>query len=278
MTIAFGLLASVFFGLSDFLGGTLSRSVSAFRVLVVAQIVATTAMLPALVSSAPALASDALIWGAVAGCANAVALACLYTALARGTMGVVAPISAAGVVVPVIAGVLAGEPISFLSGTGILLLVVGTVFAAGPESSKKSSARAGGQSIVLAITAAATFGIAVLALGRGSISSVPVTLFTSNALSALLFMAVALILRNRLRLTGKALIGASLVGLFSLAANWLFATAASQGFIVIVAVLAALYPVVTALLARHIHAERLRPVQLAGVCSVLAGIAAMVAA
>lgn len=278
MTIALALLSSVFFGLSDFVGGTLSRSVSSFRVLLVAQLVATIALIPggvvALTHSVPA---DAIAWGIVAGIANAVALSSLYTALARGTMGVVAPISAASVVVPVLAGLVAGETVGIVAGIGIGVLIAGTVLAAGPESSKNGESRDGRTAVVLAVVAAITFGVAILALARGSASSVPITLLTSNAVSAVLFVSVALARRTPLLLRGRPLGGAVLVGALSVGANWLFATASSGGAIVVVSVLASLYPVVTVLLARHVHLERLKAIQWWGVGAVFLGIAAVVA-
>ena len=55
-------------------------------------------------------------------------------------------------------------------------------------------------------------------------------------------------------------------------ANGSYALAASRGNLSIAAVLASLYPVVTALLARLILAERLRRVQSVGVIVALAGV------
>lgn len=278
LTIGLALLSSVFFGLSDFIGGTLSRSVSAFRVLLVAQVVATIALLPSGVSAvSQQIPLDALLWGITAGVANAIALSALYTALARGTMGVVAPISAASVVVPVLAGLLAGETVGIVAGLGLAVLIVGTVLAAGPEGSGRQGSRDGRTAVILSVVAAVAFGLAILALARGSAASVPGTLLISNAVSCALFIGIALVRRTRLVLRGRILIGAIAVGLLSVGANWLFATASSFGEIVVVSVLASLYPVVTVLLARQIHHERLKPVQWWGVAAVFAGIAAVVA-
>ncbi len=55
-------------------------------------------------------------------------------------------------------------------------------------------------------------------------------------------------------------------------ANGSYALAASRGNLAVAAVLASLYPVVTALLARGILAERLRPVQSMGVVAALGGV------
>jgi drug/metabolite transporter (DMT)-like permease len=55
-------------------------------------------------------------------------------------------------------------------------------------------------------------------------------------------------------------------------ANGSYALAASRGNLSIAAVLASLYPVVTALLARTVLSERLRAVQSVGVVAALAGV------
>ena len=62
------------------------------------------------------------------------------------------------------------------------------------------------------------------------------------------------------------------IGVSDIVANGSYALAASHGDLAVAAVLASLYPVVTALLARGILAERLRPVQSAGVIAALCGV------
>jgi drug/metabolite transporter (DMT)-like permease len=62
------------------------------------------------------------------------------------------------------------------------------------------------------------------------------------------------------------------IGISDVVANGSYALAASRGNLAVAAVLASLYPVVTALLARGILAERLRPVQSMGVVAALSGV------
>ena len=63
-----------------------------------------------------------------------------------------------------------------------------------------------------------------------------------------------------------------LIGISDIVANGSYALAASRGDLAVAAVLASLYPVVTALLARGILAERLRKVQSIGVIAALGGV------
>src|SRR5260370_17639872 len=75
-----------------------------------------------------------------------------------------------------------------------------------------------------------------------------------------------------IRLTGRHLAALAAIGFSDIVANGSYALAASRGSLSIAAVLASLYPVVTALLARGILAERLRPVQGIGVIAALGGV------
>ena len=68
-------------------------------------------------------------------------LVCFYTALSSGTMGVVAPIAALGVVVPIVLGVATGEQPSAWAWVGMLVAVVGVTLASGPELTGEVSAR-----------------------------------------------------------------------------------------------------------------------------------------
>jgi len=62
-------------------------------------------------------------------------------------------------------------------------------------------------------------------------------------------------------------------GLFDVSANLAFAVASTKGALAVVAILGSLYPAVTVLLARIIHAERLTRLQQAGVAVALVGVA-----
>jgi drug/metabolite transporter (DMT)-like permease len=134
MPAALALLASVLWGTADYLGGTASRRLPVASVLAVSQLVALLGLLPlALVLGAYDEPRGFVLPGAAAGLCGVIGLAAFYRALALGTMGVVAPVAALGVVVPVGAGLLAGESPSPLQVGGILAALVGVVLASGPE-------------------------------------------------------------------------------------------------------------------------------------------------
>jgi drug/metabolite transporter (DMT)-like permease len=70
---------------------------------------------------------------------------------------------------------------------------------------------------------------------------------------------------------GRVFAGLAAVGLGDVAANGMFVLASRSGSMAVASVLASLYPVVTALCARTLLGERLRPVQAAGSGLALAG-------
>jgi drug/metabolite transporter (DMT)-like permease len=165
MPAALALLASLLWGTADYLGGTASRRLPVASVLAVSQLVALLGLLPlALVLGAYDEPRGFVLPGAAAGLCGVIGLAAFYRALALGTMGVVAPVAALGVVVPVGAGLLAGESPSPLQVGGILAALVGVVLASGPEL----RGGAGALPLLLAGVAALGFGAVLVLLAEGS--------------------------------------------------------------------------------------------------------------
>ena len=82
---------------------------------------------------------------------------------------------------------------------------------------------------------------------------------------------------SRARRPGRSdLASVGLLGLVDLAATAAFASATTQGALAVVAVLGAMYPVVTAGLAWLVLKERIRRIQLAGAAFALLGVALVV--
>ncbi|MGC3995374.1 MAG: DMT family transporter [Propionicimonas sp.] len=274
-----GLLASVCFGTSDFLGGTLSRRVPLLTVLLLSQVVGVLVTLTRLGSGeAPGDVGPALLWGVVGGLAVAVGVSCLYEALATGTMGVVAPIAALSVVVPVVAGVAGGDPVTPALVAGIVVAVAGTVLASGPElragTGRKGS---GARPIVLALLSALGFGVSNLTIALGSSHHVTTTLLANMVTTLVVYVVVALVRRHVPRASGRDLAGIAAIGVLGFGANLCFALASRSGALSVVAVFASLFPVVTALLGWWVHHERLRAVQVVGVIMVFAGVGVLAA-
>ncbi|WP_306457972.1 EamA family transporter [Streptomyces sp. SA15] len=278
MALLLGLVSSMLWGAADFAGGRLSRLRSAYSVIFVAQVAALVSTAVYLVAAAePALDTAALAWGVVAGLAGAVALGAFYRALAIGQMGLVAPVASTSVVLPVVVGVVQGQTPPPLQFIGLATAGLGACLAVAPELRSGSGARASsGQSIGLALLAAAGFGVVLIAIAEGSRSSVPQTLFGQRA-AYVVAVGLVLLLRagrgeRQPRWTRSQLGVAVAVGLADMAANLMYAHATHTGLLPVVSVLSSLYPVATVLLARWLDDERLRPLQLAGISATFLGV------
>ena len=280
VAVLLALLSSALWGTADFLGGSASRRLPVASVLGVNQLVALTGLVPLAVVLGAFDEDRAYVLPSVlAGLIGMTSLAAFYRALATGTMGIVAPIAALGVVVPVAAGLRSGEEPSAVQLGGIVLAVVGVVLASGPELSGRG--RGGLAPLVLAGLAALGFG-AVLVLvaegsAQGSVQSVVMVLLTMRLTSVVVLTVLLLAFARRRGFETGVRRGdlpvLTAIGLFDVGANGAYALASQSDLISVTAVLASLYPVVTVLLARRFHAERLAAVQLVGVAGALAGVA-----
>jgi len=264
------LASSVAWGTADFFAGGASR-----RRPAVAVVGWTQGLALLVISVLVALRWDTVtwdgwpLWALAAGLSGMTGLICFYSALSAGTMGVVAPIAALGVVVPVALGVATGEAPSPWAWLGMLVAVVGVTLASGPELSGEVSARP----VVLAGCAAVGFGLALFCLDRGARVSTLLTLWGMRVTSVTILVVVALLLRSAGGVTARELPALLAIGCGDLAANALFAVASSRGQVSVASVLGSLYPVVTTVLARVVLHERLRRVQQVGVVLAVGGAA-----
>jgi drug/metabolite transporter (DMT)-like permease len=262
------LLSSVLWGAADFAGGTASRRLHPLAVVGVSQLaglIAVTAWAAA--AGDLGLPLDYLPWAVAAGLTGLVGLAAFYEALASGTMGIVAPVAALGVVVPVAAGLLGGESPAVLQLVGVAVAIVGVVLASGPEIG--GGAR---RPLALAALAAVCFGFVLVFVKNGSETSAPMTLVGMRLTTVPIVAVVAVLARSRGGVSVADLPLLAAIGLGDAGANLAFGFASQGDALAIVAVLGSLYPVVTTLLAWFLHHERLRRVQQVGVAAALGGV------
>jgi drug/metabolite transporter (DMT)-like permease len=273
MPAVLALLSSLLWGSGDFVAGWLSRSRSAFAVAGFAQIVGLLLIaVVVLVSGAWQVGLGPYVfWGALGSVAGLGGLILLYLALATGHMGVVSPIAALGVLVPLTVAFLQGETPSRVQFLGILLAVVGVVLASGPEV----SGAAGARPVLLAIGAATGFGFFYVVMDQGAATSPVMTLFVQRVVASLLVLGAVAMVRSSGGLTRGDAPWIVLVGALDVGANLTLVLALETGLLAVVSVLASLYPLVTVVLAWAILKERLAPVQYAGAAIVLIGVIAI---
>jgi drug/metabolite transporter (DMT)-like permease len=274
------LLSSLSWGLSDFLGGFQSRRVPLLAVLVLSQGLAFTLLVVAVLAGAPTEHdAAATLWAAGVGGLGLLGLVAFYRALAIGTMSVVAPISATGVAIPVLVGLLSGERPGALQIAGIALACAGVVLAGREAPSDDAEARRAGRTAIgLALLAAIGFGSFFAGIDRAEeTGDVAWVLLAARSADVVLLLAACAVFRPALPRAPATLGAIAAVGVFDLLANLLFVLAAGRGLLSVVGVLGSLYPAVTVVLARVVLHERLTRAQSAGVAITLAGVIALAA-
>jgi drug/metabolite transporter (DMT)-like permease len=204
-------------------------------------------------------------------------LLALYSGLAAGPMGLVAPIAAMEVVVPVVFGVFArGErpdPLQFL---GVALAVAGILLVTRGHDGQEAPVTS--RAILLGVLAALLLGTMVVFMDAGGrISAAWTVLFLRVGAMGVLVPA-ALIVRPSFRLESRDKSTLVAVGLLDNGSNLLFTLAAATGALLsLIGVLASLYPVTTVFLARLVLSERLTRIQITGVVAAFAGVALIAA-
>ncbi|OEU89541.1 DMT family transporter [Streptomyces oceani] len=280
MTAVLALTTSLMWGLADFGGGLLTRRMSALTVVVASQTLATVVLGALVLATGSWSEWGPQLWFAVAaGVVGPVAMLAFYRALAQGPMGVVSPLASLAVLVPVGAGLALGARPGWLQGAGLLIALTGVVLAGGPELRGEPVQRR-----TLALTLVAAFGFgAVLALiehASTNLAGLFLALFVQRVCNVAIGGAALLAQARRdtptLPQEGRPALLAALpalafVGLADVAANGTYMVAAQTGPVMVAAVLASLYPLVTALAARGFLQERLRGVQAVGAGVALAG-------
>jgi uncharacterized membrane protein len=274
---ALALLSAGLYGAADFLGGLATRAATATVIVAIAQATGFLALLlvfPFLPDATPH-ASD-LAWGAAAGLAGGVGVALLYRALAIGTMGVVAPITAVcAVLIPVAAEMLSGVWPPVLALGGIVVALVAIVLVSQPPKAGVApvGARPPGRpaGLLEALLSGIAIGFFFLLLAHTRQEAVLWPVLTARAASVVLFGALVAVRRASRAVPRRALVLAAGAGVLDMSANALYLLASHEGSVSTVVTLASLYPASTVLLAAMLLGERVSRLQGLGiVCALVA--------
>jgi drug/metabolite transporter (DMT)-like permease len=256
-------------GTSDFLGGVISRRLPPLAVYGLSQAVGFLVLVTmATVTGGWSAEPGYWPWAIGASAVGMVAMLAFYRALSIGPMGIVSPLVALSVLVPVAVALVRGETPTSLQILGIIAAIVGILLASGPELSGAESARP----LILAGVAALGFGAMFVFMAAGSAHD-PLMTMTGMRITTMVILAVVLLkVRGFGGATRRDLLPLAVVGVFDALANVTFGFATTLGLLATTSVLGDLYPVVTAVLAAIVLHERLRAVQYAGVAAALAGV------
>jgi len=264
VAILLALFSALAYGLSDFVGGLVSRRASAWSVAVVAQTSSAvcTAALASTVPGTPAAAHFA--WALLAGLGSGAGTGFLYRGFSTGRMSVVAPVSAVGAaVVPVLAGLLGGERPAPLVWLGITVAMPGIWWVASVPADDLVSApaRAG---LLDGILAGLGVGGLFAALGQVPDGAGLWPLAATQAVSVPAVVLLAAALGAAWVPRGRPVRWAVVAGPLGASATAAFLLASQQGYLTVSGVLASLYPASTVMLAALLLRERIHRAQAIG--------------
>ncbi len=276
MAIALALCSAVAYGLSDFVGGFVSRRTSAWSVAVVAQLSATlsTTLIALFVDGSPT--SQDYAWSALAGAASGVGAGFLYRGFSSGRMSVVAPVSAVGAaVVPVLAGTAGGERLSLVVWLGILVALPGIWLVSRTTDQPRERASVA-EGLVDGILAGLGFGVLFAALGQVPAEAGLWPLAAAQAMSIPAVILLALGLRAAWVPRDRTVWWALTAGPLGATATGAFLLSTQSGFLTVAGVLASLYPATTVLLAALVLHEKIHRAQGVGLglCALAIGLVA----
>lgn len=270
----FALSAAVAWGSGDFTTGLSARRIGSLYSVLISYIVGLTALVIialARLETLPPLAD--LIWGGLAGVSGMIGLGFLLRGFAAGRMGIVAPVSAVlATTVPVIFTALTkGLPREQqLVGFALALLSVWLL-------SRPDLAGARPEGIGMALLAGLGFGGFFTALGQVGETAVFWPLAAGRLAACVVIIAFMTLTRRPIVPPHPPLHLLILAGLLDAAGNLFFLLSIQSGRLDIAAVLASLYPAVTALLARLIAGEHMARLQTMGVIGAVVAIALITA-
>ncbi len=268
MAVLLALVSALAYGLSDFVGGLVSRRASAWSVAVVGQVSATvcTAVVALGIPGEPELVDFA--WALLAGVGSGAGTGFLYRGFSTGRMGVVAPVSAVGAaVVPVLAGTLGGERPSLLVWVGIAAALPGIWLVAAEPQDDLARLEPGAAKVSVAdglldgVLAGLGFGVLFAALGQVPDTAGLWPLTLAQLVSTPTVILLATVLGAVWVPRGRAVRWAALAGPLGATATGAFLLASQRGFLTVAGVLASLYPASTVLLAATLLRERVHRAQ-----------------
>jgi len=275
LSVIAGAGAALAFGVATLCSATASRAIGAGSTLGWVALTGLLITLPVLAfSEAPAtLDTTAVGWLALSGTGNALGLLSAYRAVRQAKVAVVAPILSTEGAVAAALAVAGGQALSAPAAAALAVITIGVAMAALARS-HAASGRSRSAGVPWAIVGATAFGASLFATGRaGAVLPLAWAVLPPRLVGAVAVTA-PLALAGRLRIsraTAPLLVGA---GACEFGGFALYTVGAGRD-IAVTAVLVSLFGAVAALLACLVFRERLSRTQLAGVATIVGGVAVL---
>jgi drug/metabolite transporter (DMT)-like permease len=262
--------AAALWGGGDFAGGVAAKRANVFRVVALAHACGFVLMLLLALLTGEAIPPRVdLLWGAVAGVVGAFGIAALYSALAIGRMGIVAPVASVVTgILPVLVGMRTEGMPGRLQLAGFAVALASIWLIARPDGEIDTH-----RGIGLAVLAGIGFGFFLIAGKQAGHHGVFWPMVAARSASTLLMLLIVAIWADDARPLRGALLVTLLSGIGDSAGNALFIAATRHGRLDAAGVLSSLYPASTVILARVLLKERISPMQTVGIAGALLSVA-----
>jgi len=253
--IIFGLADAASWGAGDFSGALATKRSAVTGVVIGVQGIGILLLgVPVLLGALPVPPFDKLLWAAGAGLSGTCGVVALYLGLARGPMGVVAPVAAVVTAfIPVAAGAGLEGSLPPLKYPGFALAILALWLVAGRSGRNAFQMR----DVTLPILAGAGFSGFFILIDRAGETATFWPLIASRAVSLPLMILATLLLKRRLLPMARELPHVFMAAVFDTGGNIFYVLAARAGRLDTAAVLASLYPAATVFLARCFLHEKL---------------------
>jgi uncharacterized membrane protein len=269
IAILYGLLSALTWGAGDFNGGLAVKRSNPYGVIAVAHTVSLLLLLiTVFIVGEPIPPLHDWLWGGASGLAGGVGLLLLYRALAEGRMSVAAPVSAVvAAALPVLVGLLKdGLPALWvLSGFALALLAVWLISGGEGLAIRFDDLR-------MPVIAGIAFGTFFIFIERASQTALLWPLIAVRIVSVSTMLGYALLTRQDWIPKRESLIPILLSSVLDTLGNAFYALSARTSRLDVAAVLGALYPGATVLLAWVFLKERISHVQAVGILLALGAI------
>ncbi|MFJ7495996.1 EamA family transporter [Streptomyces sp. NPDC097727] len=250
-------------GCADFLGGLGARRAHVLRTVMIAAPASLAVELLLWPFLGASLSAATLGWGSASGVASAAAFALLYRTLAMGPMNVLSPVTAlVSAALPVGVGLLQGEHLAASGLVGLPLALAAVVLVSAGHGA--GSVRPSRTALLSALGAGAAIALQLIFLHQAPSGSGVAPLIVGRAVSSAVTLAAAGLMHRKLGSERPAYTMSAAAGVLDSVANLLFLLAARSEDLAVVAVITALYPAGTVLLARCVLAERIHRGQIVG--------------
>jgi drug/metabolite transporter (DMT)-like permease len=278
LVVVIGMSSALIFGSADFLGGLASKRISPLRVTAIAAVVGLALLFAVYPIFGGAWSFRAVLFGGLSGVSGALAISLLYACLAIGPMSILSPVTAVvSAIVPAGVGIfVAHNRLGPLGYVAIGLALVAVVLVGFVR--EKRAVRPTLRGLTMAVLSGAFIGLFLVLINLTPKDSGLVPLIANRGVNAIIMAITVGILAIVARRRGAPVAGgwrpgirlAIACGIVDVVANCGLLLGIRLGELTVIAVLTALYPAGTILLARIVLKERIAVVQYVGLAAAIA--------